>query len=119
MSLSPSLLSFLFLLPSISFACPITNLLPFLHIRTVPSPIFFHSSDPFVPSSPSLLSLIFFSQLPYLNNLSSFNATYPSNRVMGFPEGERNWLYVDDSTVHFVNQKFREELISYFPFTIL
>jgi hypothetical protein len=120
MSLSPSLLSSLLLLLSISFSCPIINSLPFLHIRTIRSPIFFHSSVRFIPLSPSLLSLIFFSHLLYLNNLSSFHYTYPSNGVLGFPDGERNQLYVDDSTVHFVNnQKFMEELIAYFPFTVI
>jgi hypothetical protein len=105
-----------FLLLSISFACPIINPLPYLHIRAIPSSIFFHSSVPFTPLSPSLLSLIFFSHLLYLNNLSSFHSTYPSNGALGFPEG----LYVDDSTVHFVNnQKFIEKLIAYFPFTVI
>jgi hypothetical protein len=114
MSLSHSLLSSFLLLLSISFACPIINPLPYLHIRPIPSPIFFHSSVPFIP--PSLLSPIFFSHLLYLNNLSSFHPTYPSNGALGFPEG----LYVDDSTVHFVNnQKFMEELITYFPFTVI
>jgi hypothetical protein len=95
---------FVIAFPPMLFACPIICSHPFLHIRTVPLPMFYHSSVPLIPLSPSLLSLIFFSQLLYLYILSSFHSPRPSNSALGFPDREKNRLYINDSTVNYGNK---------------
>jgi hypothetical protein len=87
---SRSFLCALLLLPFISFACHITIHIPFLLIRTVPSPTFFHSSVLLIALSPFKFPLILFSF--YLNIQLSIHTTYPSNSRLGFPECERAQL---------------------------